>query len=63
MPKLLDLRHVTSPAVRDLIELANLDRFDRVQTRIERLKGCSQPIRLAGHTFTFDATTREVLRS
>jgi hypothetical protein len=58
-----DLRHVISPAVRDLLELANLDRFDRVRDRIERLRGCTQPVQLAGHTLTLDANTRKVLRS
>ncbi|MFJ4964312.1 replication initiator [Streptomyces sp. NPDC088729] len=59
----LDLRHVASPAVRDLLHLVNHPDFDRAQQQIERLGGCTEPVRLTGRTTTVDATTGEVLRS
>ncbi|WP_250301978.1 replication initiator [Streptomyces sp. A 4/2] len=59
----LDLRHVASPAVRDLLHLVNHPDFDRAQQQIERLGGCAEPVRLTGHSTTVDATTGEVLRS
>ncbi|WEB41260.1 replication initiation protein [Streptomyces yunnanensis] len=59
----LDLRHVVSPAVRDLVELANLQDFDRVQEQVRNLRGCTRPVNLVGHTATLDATTNTVLRS
>ncbi|MEU5092844.1 replication initiator [Streptomyces sp. NPDC021356] len=57
----LDLRHVASPAVRDLLHLVNHPDFDRAQQQIERLGGCTEPVRLTGHTTTVDTTTGEVL--
>ncbi len=63
MTRTLDLRHVVSPAVRDLIELVNLDNFDRVREQVEHLGGCTEPVRLVGHTTTVDTGTGEVLRS
>ncbi|MFD5326104.1 replication initiator [Streptomyces sp. NPDC127092] len=63
MPRDLDLRHVISPAVRDLIELANLGDFDRTREQITRLRGCARPINLVGHTTTRDHTTGETIRS
>ncbi len=63
MTRLLDLRHVKSLAVRDLLELANLDNFDRVTEQANRVAGCTRPVNLVGHTTTLDATTRTVLRS
>ncbi|MFF9732495.1 replication initiator [Streptomyces albidoflavus] len=63
MPRDLDLRHVISPAVRDLIELANLGDFDRTREQINRLRGCTRPINLVGHTTTRDHTTGETIRS
>ncbi|KIE28165.1 replication initiation protein [Streptomyces sp. MUSC 125] len=59
----LDLRHVASPAVRDLLHLVNQPDFDRARQQIERLGGCTEPVRLNGHTATVDTTTGEVLRS
>ncbi|WP_031080519.1 replication initiator [Streptomyces sp. NRRL WC-3549] len=59
----LDLRHVASPAVQDLLHLINQPDFDRAQQQIEHLGGCTEPIRLTGHTTTVDTTTGEVLRS
>ncbi|MFD7736397.1 replication initiator [Kitasatospora phosalacinea] len=59
----LDLRHVASPAVRDLLHLVNHPYFDRTQQQIEHLGGCTEPVRLTGHTATVDTTTGEVLRS
>ena len=56
-----DLRHVASPAVRDLLHLVNHPDFDRAQQQIERLGGCTEPVRLTGHTTTVDTTTGEVL--
>ncbi|GAA2948077.1 MULTISPECIES: zinc finger-like domain-containing protein [Streptomyces] len=59
----LDLRLVASPAVRDLLRLVNHPDFDRAQRQIERLGGCTDPVRLTGQTATVDTTTGEVLRS
>lgn len=59
----LDLRHVASPAVRDLLQLINQPDFDRAQQQIEHLGGCTEPVRLTGRTTTVDTTTGEVLRS
>ncbi|MEU2429885.1 replication initiator [Streptomyces sp. NPDC007861] len=59
----LDLRHVASPAVRDLLHLVNHPDFDRAQQQIEHLGGCTEPVRLTGRTTTLDATTGEVLRT
>ncbi|GGO86490.1 zinc finger-like domain-containing protein [Wenjunlia tyrosinilytica] len=59
----LDLRQVVSPYLRDLIELANLDRFDRVREQVERVGGCTRPIQLVGSTVTLDAATRDVLHA
>ncbi len=59
----LDLRHVASPALRDLLHLVNQPDFDRAQQQIERLGGCTEPVRLTGHTTTVDTATGEVLRS
>jgi hypothetical protein len=63
MTALLDLRHVVSPAARDLIDLVNLDNFDRLREQVEHLGGCTEPVRLVGHTTTVDTTTDEVVRS
>ncbi|MEV7465875.1 replication initiator [Streptomyces kronopolitis] len=63
MTRHLDLHHVKSLAVRDLIELANLDDFDRVHEQVRAVAGCTRPVNLVGHTTTLDATTRTVLRS
>ncbi|MEU3201768.1 MULTISPECIES: replication initiator [unclassified Streptomyces] len=59
----LDLRHVASPAVRDLLHLVNHPDFDHAQQQIEHLGGCTEPVRLTGHSTTIDTTTGEVLRS
>ena len=59
----LDLRHVASPAVRDLLHLVNHPDFDRAQQQIEHLGGCTEPVRLTGQTTTVDTTTGEVLRT
>ncbi|MGB8943119.1 MAG: replication initiator [Streptomyces sp.] len=63
MARPLDLRHVISPAVRDLIELANLHDFDRVTDQVRNLRGCTRPVNLVGWTTTSDKTTKNVLRS
>ncbi|GAA1550308.1 hypothetical protein GCM10009731_00230 [Streptomyces globosus] len=49
--------------MRDLLHLVNLPDFGRVQQQIERLGGCTEPVRLTGHTTTVNTTTSEVLRS
>ncbi|MEV7211743.1 replication initiator [Kitasatospora cineracea] len=59
----LNLRHVASPAVRDLIHLVNLPDFDRAHQQIDRLGGCTEPVRLLGQSATIDTATGEVLRS
>ncbi|MFF6898973.1 replication initiator [Streptomyces hydrogenans] len=63
MKRPLDLRHVVSPALRDLIELANLDDFDRVTEQVRNVRGCTRPVNLVGHTATLDAATRTVVRA
>ncbi|GAA3056367.1 replication initiator protein RepSA [Kitasatospora albolonga] len=52
-----DLRHITSPAVRDLLTLAARDDFDRIQSRVERLAGCTRPIQLQGTVTAFSTQT------
>ncbi len=52
MGRSLDLRHVISPAVRDLLTLANTANFDRVTEQVRHLRGCTGPINLTGHTTT-----------
>ncbi|MDO0913554.1 replication initiation protein [Streptomyces sp. DT2A-34] len=63
MRRPLDLRHVISPGLRDLIELANTHDFDRVQQQVRDLRGCTSPINLHGFTITTDPATKEVVRS
>ncbi|MGW2404388.1 replication initiator [Streptomyces sp. NPDC001739] len=63
MTRQLDLRHVVSPAVRDLVELANLPDFDRAVEQVRHLRGCTRPVNLVGYTATLDAATNTVLRS
>ncbi|MER8219558.1 replication initiator [Streptomyces sp. NPDC094143] len=63
MHRPLDLRHVVSPGLRDLIELANTHNFDRVTEQVRNLRGCTNPINLHGWTVTTDSTTKEVVRS
>ncbi|MFE5868313.1 replication initiator [Streptomyces roseifaciens] len=63
MPALLDLRHVHSLAVRDLIELVNLPDFDRAHDQIRQVRGCTRPVQLIGSTATLDAATETVLRA
>ncbi|MET9507046.1 replication initiator [Streptomyces flavidovirens] len=58
-----DLHHIISPAVRDLVELANLDNFDRVTEQVRNLRGCTRPVNLVGWTATTDPATKTVLRS
>ncbi|MFF3848613.1 replication initiator [Streptomyces sp. NPDC002328] len=59
----LDLRHIVSPGLRDLVELANTHDFDRVQQQVRDLRGCTSPVNLHGFTITTDQTTKEVVRS
>ncbi|WP_399927003.1 replication initiator [Streptomyces kanamyceticus] len=63
MRRPLDLRHVISPGLRDLIELANTGDFDRVTEQVRDLRGCTNPINLHGWTVTTDQATKEVVRS
>ncbi|MDQ1018009.1 replication initiator [Streptomyces afghaniensis] len=63
MHRPLDLRHVVSPGLRDLIELANTHNFDRVTEQVRNLRGCTSPVNLHGWTVTTDSTTKEVVRS
>ncbi|MEW1772806.1 replication initiator [Streptomyces sp. NPDC086777] len=63
MRRPLDLRHVISPGLRDLIELANTHDFDRVQQQVRDLRGCTSPVNLHGFTITTDQTAKEVVRS
>ncbi|MET8177437.1 replication initiator [Streptomyces sp. NPDC005336] len=63
MERPLDLRHMASPALRDLITLAHLPDFDRLQDQISQVRGCTRPVQLVGTTRTLDAATSEVLRS
>ncbi|MGW5970010.1 replication initiator [Streptomyces sp. NPDC055186] len=63
MRRPLDLRHVISPGLRNLIELANTHDFDRVQQQVRDLRGCTRPVNLHGWTVTTDQTTKEVVRS
>ncbi|MEV7178263.1 replication initiator [Kitasatospora sp. NPDC093679] len=57
----LDPRKIPSLYVRDLINLAQRDDFDRIEATVERLAGCTRPIQLVGHTTTF-STTGEAVR-
>ncbi|MFF7868162.1 replication initiator [Streptomyces qaidamensis] len=63
MHRPLDLRHVVSSGLRDLIELANTHNFDRVTEQVRNLRGCTSPVNLHGWTVTTDSTTKEVVRS
>ncbi|WP_327744195.1 replication initiation protein [Streptomyces europaeiscabiei] len=63
MSRQLDLRHLISPGLRDLVELANTHDFDRVQQQVRDLRGCTSPVNLHGWTVTTDPTTKEVVRS
>ena len=63
MRRPLDLRHVISPGLRDLVELANTDDFDRVTEQVRDLRGCTRPVNLHGWTITTDQTTKQVIRS
>lgn len=63
MRRHLDLRHMTSPGLRDLVELANTHDFDRVQQQVRDLHGCTHPVNLHGWTLTADLTTSQVVRA
>ncbi|GEC08768.1 hypothetical protein SSP24_64230 [Streptomyces spinoverrucosus] len=63
MRRPLDLRHIISPSLRDLIELANTHDFDRVTEQVRNLHGCTSPVNLHGWTVSTDPTTKEVVRS
>ncbi|MFE7113966.1 replication initiator [Streptomyces sp. NPDC057654] len=63
MERPLDLRHVASLALRDLIEQAHLPDFERVQDQIRQVRGCTRPVNLVGTTATLDATAGTILHS
>ncbi|MEU0370021.1 replication initiator [Streptomyces sp. NPDC006283] len=63
MRRQLDLRHIASPGLRDLIELANTHDFERVQEQVRNLRGCTSPVNLHGWTITTNEATKEVVRS
>ncbi|MET7386509.1 replication initiator [Streptomyces sp. NPDC005529] len=63
MRRPIDLHHVTSPGVRDLIELANTHDFGRVAEQVRDLRGCTRPVNLHGWTVTTDPSTKQVVRS
>ncbi|MFD4142940.1 replication initiator [Streptomyces sp. NPDC058572] len=63
MRRPLDLRHVISPGLRDLIQLANTSDFDRVTEQVRNLRGCTSPVNLHGWTVTTNQSTKEVVRS
>ncbi|MFI2721617.1 replication initiator [Streptomyces collinus] len=63
MRRPLDLRHVVSPGLRDLIDLANTNDFNRVTEQVRNLRGCTSPVNLHGWTITTDSATKEVVRS
>lgn len=63
MRRHLDLHHVLSPGLRDLIDLANTGNFGRVTEQVRDLRGCTNPVNLHGWTVTTDQTTKEVVRS
>jgi hypothetical protein len=45
-----DLHHLTSPALRDLVRIANNPDFPARLAQIDRLAGCTRPIRLHSRT-------------
>ncbi|MGW2862538.1 replication initiator [Streptomyces sp. NPDC001205] len=61
--KPLDLHHVASPALRELLIYLNNDTFDTVRHGVEQARGCTHPIQLAGWTQTIHTKTGRVLRS
>ncbi|WP_306332637.1 YuiA family protein [Streptomyces sp. KL118A] len=63
MRRHLDLHHVLSPGLRDLIDLANTDGLDRVTEQVRDLRGCTNPVSLHGWTVTTDQATKEVVHS
>ncbi|RPK78776.1 hypothetical protein EES45_17030 [Streptomyces sp. ADI97-07] len=63
MARKIGLHHVISPAVRDLLALANGNDFDRVTEQVRNLRGCTNPVNLHGWTATSDPTTKQVVRS
>ncbi|WP_432198620.1 replication initiator [Streptomyces sp. bgisy027] len=63
MRRHLNLHHVISPGLRDLIELANTHNFDRITEQVRDLRGCTSPVNLHGWTITTDQVTKEVVRS
>ncbi|MEU5956054.1 replication initiator [Streptomyces sp. NPDC047525] len=63
MAREIGLHHVISPAVSDLLALANGSNFDRVAEQVRDLRGCTHPVNLHGWTATTDPATKQVVRS
>ncbi|MEU3736579.1 replication initiator [Streptomyces sp. NPDC032198] len=63
MAREIGLHHVISPAVSDLLALANGSDFDRVAEQVRDLRGCTHPVNLHGWTATTDPATKQVVRS
>ncbi|MFC7306061.1 replication initiator [Streptomyces monticola] len=61
--KPLDLSHVKSPALRELLTHLNEGTFEPLRHGVAQARGCTQPIQLAGWSETVHATTGRVLRS
>ncbi|MDI3408855.1 replication initiator [Streptomyces cavernicola] len=59
----MDLSHVASPALRELLTHLNDGTFDAVRHGVEQARGCTAPIQLAGWTETVHAVTGRALRS
>ncbi|MEU2432938.1 replication initiator [Streptomyces sp. NPDC007861] len=52
-----DLRHLASPALRDLVRIAAEPDFDARLTQIDRLAGCTRPIRLRPNSTSIDGSS------
>ncbi|MFD8331932.1 replication initiator [Streptomyces solisilvae] len=59
----LDLRHVASLAVRELLTHLDNGHFERVRNQVTAVRGCTRPVQLAGYTETVHARTGRVLHS
>ncbi|MEV6314268.1 replication initiator [Streptomyces sp. NPDC051776] len=53
--------HSISAPLANLIDLAAMHDFDRLQAQIERLGGCARPIQITGFSATINKETSEVL--
>lgn len=59
----LDLRHVPSLALRDLLTHLDDGHLERVRNQVKAVRGCTRPVQLAGYTETVHARTGRVLQS